>query len=381
MTSHSATQASSPPTSARGSPKVVAEYPLPGASQTHELVSPAPGLLLISQQTNGCIVKAALDPATGRPLSAVASVVGSSWSGLHGLSLSTAYPGMVWATVQFESALLLLDPVAGDPKAPPRVLRRIPIPAPAAGPHVVIEHGHLLWVSCKDSGHVVSISHVDPAVSAVYPTSPRPIFVAVHPKSGDVYASLDQSSRIFRLHAFSGQSTELAIDPALGTTPVGLVAGPDGNVWFVLLGGKSGGTGAFARIEADGTVTPFRLRGMLGQSAALIHLAFGEVTGQGPAPLYLLGSTMGSMMALDAVHVVTFEPGYDRIAALQTVAMATPMSMTHRVLPMGGSVFVTAMVCALTHLTPSNSVVDQNSDFFSDFGVGLPSPNVAYTDR
>jgi hypothetical protein len=282
----------------------VAEYPLPGSSQTHEVVSPAPGLLLISQQTDGCIVKVALDPATGRPLSAVASVVSSPWSGLHGLSRSTAYPGMVWATVQFESALLLMDPVADD---------------------------------------------------------------------------LDQSSRIFRLQPDSGNRTEIAIDPALGTTPVGLVAGPDGNVWFVLLGGKSGGTGAFGRIEAGGTITPFHLRGMLGQSAALIHLAFGEVTGPGPAPLYLLGSTMGSMMALDAVHVVTLDSGYTRVAALQTVAMATPMSMTHRVLPMGGNVFVTAMACALTHLTPSNSVVDQNSDSFSDFGVGLPSPNVAYT--
>jgi len=157
-----------------------------------------------------------------------------------------------------------------------------------------------------------------------------------------------------------------------------LVAGPDGNVWFVLLGGSSGGTGAFARIEANGTITPFRLRGMLGQNAALIHLAFGQAQAQQPAPLYLLGSTMGSMAALDAVHVVTFDPGDASVASLQTVAMATPMSMTHRVLPMGRSVLVTSMACALTHLTPSSTVVDQNSDFFSDFGVGLPFPRVTY---
>ena len=377
MTTSSSEQPPSAPTSGRGSPKVVAEYPLPGAKQTHELVSPAPGLLLISQQTNGCIVKVSLDPATSRPLSAVASVVSSQWSGLHGLSLSTAYPGMVWATVQFESALLLLDPVAGDPSAPPRVVKRIPIPPPAAGPHVVIEHGDLLWVSCKDSGHVVSINHVDPSVHAVYPTSPRPIFVAVHPTSGDVYASLDQSSRIFRLQA-DGKSTELAIDPSIGSTPVGLVAGPDGNVWFVLLGGASGGTGAFARIEANGTLTPFRLRGMLGQSAALIHLAFGQAQAQQPAPLYLLGSTMGSMAAMDAVHVVTFDPGYASVASLQTVATATPMCMTHRVLPTGSGVLVTSMASALTLLIPSSTVVDQNSDFFSDFGVGLPFPRARY---
>lgn len=380
MPSHSAAPSSSAPASVRGSPKVVVEYPLPGAKQTHELVSPAPGLLLISQQTNGCIVKVALDPATRRPLSAVASVVGSPWAGLHGLSRSTAHPGKVWATLQFESALLLLDPVADDPTAPPRVLQRIPIPKPAAGPHVVIESGDHLWVSCKDSGHVVGINRLDPNDAAVYPCGPRPIFVAVHPTSGDVYASLDQSSRIFRLQPHMDKRTEIAIDPALGTTPVGLVAGPDGNVWFVLLGGGSGGTGAFARINADGSVTPFRLRGMVGQSAALIHLAFGEATDNGPAPLCLLGSTMGSMMALDAIHVVTFEPGYAQVASLQTVSMATPMCMTHRVLPMDGDVFVTSMACALTHLTPSSSVVDQNADFFSDFGVGLPSPSVVYTD-
>ncbi|HLA63514.1 MAG TPA: hypothetical protein VK610_03755, partial [Rhodothermales bacterium] len=354
------------------------EYPMPGAQQTPEVVSPAPGMLLVSQQTDGAIVKVVLDPKTGRPVSAVASVVGSPWSGLHGLSHAVARPGLVWATVQFESAVLLIDPVADSPTAPPQVLQRIPIPLPAAGPHVVIENDGMLWVSCKDSHHVVRLNPENDADYSIYAASPRPIFVAVHPTSGDVYASLDQSSRIFRLQQDTGETSETAIDPAWGNTPVGLIAGPDGNVWFVLLGNSSGGTGAFGRINADGSITPFHLQGMLGQHAALIHLAFGEVPKNGPAPLYLLGSTMGSMMALDAVNLVTFDPDYSRVATLQTVATATPMCMTHRVLPIGGDVFVTAMACALSQITPSGTAGNQNADYYSDFGVGIPAARVDY---
>jgi streptogramin lyase len=369
--------ASRPP---RVSPKVVIEYPLPGAKETHEIVSPAPGLLLISQQTDGTILKVALDPATRRPKSAFKSVMTTPWSGLHGLGCSTAYPGMVWATLQFESVLLLLDPVADKPNRPPQILERIPIPAPGHGPHVVVEDGANLWVSCKDSGHVVRISHAKPADYDVWPTSPRPVFVAVHPTSGDVYAGLDKSSRIFRLQAKSGKTSETAIDPAMGSTPVGVVRGADGNVWFVLLGDKTGGSGTFGRIGADGAITWFHLGNSAGMHAGLIHLGFGEPEGDGPATLYLLGSTMGSMMALDAVFKVTFDPGHSRIATVQTVAMATPMCMTHRVLPMGGDVFVTAMVCALTRLTPSGSLGTEIADYFADFGVGQPAKRVVYTD-
>src|SRR5262245_44564299 len=88
--------------------KSAIEYPLPAAQQTHEIVSPAKGLLLVSQQTDSSLVKVRIDPETGRPLCAVSHVVDSPFAGLHGLHVSTRHPGRVWATLQFTSELLLL---------------------------------------------------------------------------------------------------------------------------------------------------------------------------------------------------------------------------------------------------------------------------------
>ena len=48
---------------------------------------------------------------------------------------------MVWATLQFDSELLLIDPRAKKSKAAPKILERIPVPAPGRGPHVIVEEG------------------------------------------------------------------------------------------------------------------------------------------------------------------------------------------------------------------------------------------------
>jgi hypothetical protein len=221
----------SPALTGRIALKTATEYPLPANQQTHEIVSPVEGLLLVSQQPGSAMVKMRVDRDTGRPISAVSHVIGHSFAGLHGLCVSRRHPGRLWATLQFTSELLLIDPVADDLGAAPKILQRVILPPPAQGPHVVIEDGDDLWASCKDSHHVVRVRPDDPNnTPSVYPCPPRPIFVAVHPKSKDIYASLDQESailRIPRVPAEPNKLTEIIRIPAdRGATPVGSLPAP-----------------------------------------------------------------------------------------------------------------------------------------------------------
>jgi streptogramin lyase len=381
---------SSPP-AGRIALKTATEYPLPANQQTHEIVSPAEGLLLVSQQPGSALVKIQVDRETGRPIAAVSHVVGDSFAGLHGLCVSRRHPGRVWATLQFTSELLLIDPVADDLEAAPKILQRVTLPPPARGPHGVIEDGDDLWTSCKDSHHVVRVRPDDPKdTPSIYPCPPRPIFVAVHPRSGDVYASLDQESAIFRISRTPAtdptKGTEVMRIPAdRGATPVGLIAGPDGNIWFVLLGGGGGGTGTFGRICEGGTIEYFRLKSGAAMGAALIHLAFSPDANQDGAPerIFVLGSSMASMMALNAVFEVGLSGGYARIESQQTIAFPSQNSMSHRVLPTGHGIYATELGAgAIVHLAPARRAggeeIDERSDAYSLWGCGVRTSRVEY---
>ncbi|MFN7144740.1 MAG: hypothetical protein ACK4YP_13270 [Myxococcota bacterium] len=363
--------------------KTVTEYPLPASTQTHEIATPRPDLLLVSQQPDSALLKVRLD-ASGRPVAVARHVIDGAFAGLHGLALSTRHPGCVWATLQFTSQLLLLDPVGDDLDAPPRVLRRIPLPAPARGPHGVAEAGDHAWASCKDSHHVVRVAVADPADIAVHPCAPRPIFVAVHPTSGDVYATLDRSSALFRLQA--GEGSTIAIPGDKGSTPVGMVPGPDGNLWFALLGDEQGGTGTFGRIRADGAVDWFTLKSGAAMGAAFIHVGFDPAafsTPGAPERVYLLGSSMAAKMALNAVFEVGMSGGYARVETQQTIALPSQCSMSHRVLPTARGVYVTELgACAIAHLTPASSPygagIDEQADPYALWGCGVPLPRFAW---
>lgn len=363
-------------------PKIVAEYPLPAAWQTHEVAYAGNGILVATQQTDSMLVQIALDSATGRPTEAAAHLVGTPRSGLHGLCASEANPGCVWASLQFDDQLLLVQPGA-TVDMPPRVVREIALPAPARGPHVVVEDGDDLWTTCKDSSHVVRVSASDPADVSVYPTSRRPIFVARHPTSDLVYASLDKTSRIAAIDPAAGRVEEVAIPAEQGATPVGLVTGLDGNVWFVLLGGSSGGTGTFARIGGDGEITWYRLTTGTASSAGLIHLAWSHAASGEPV-LWLLASSISDMMLPNAVVRVTFQDDYRSIATQETWSLPTQMNMSHRVLPVGGSLYVTEMMTSVLAHIPvareSSPAVDEASDYYADFGLGAPVARITYAD-
>ena len=365
--------------------KTVTEYPLPADGQTHEIVSPITGLLLVSQQPGSALVKMRVDPATGRPISATRHVIDNPFAGLHGLHVSLRHPGCVWATLQFASELILVDPAGTDPDAPPHILQRIPIPSPGKGPHVVIEHGDDLWASCKDSHHVIRINQSNPADCSIYPCKPRPIFVAVHQKSGDVYASLDQSSGIFRIirsGTLANTTDTLAIPSERGSTPVGLIAGPDGNVWFVLLGGANGGTGSFGRIDEKGHIEWFQINAKAAMGASLIHLGFPPDAGAAER-IFLLGSSMASMTALNAVFDIGMSGGYAKIETQQTIAFPSQGSMSHRVLPTSQGIYATELgACAVVHLSPASSPygegINELSDPYALWGCGAPKVRIDY---
>lgn len=363
-------------------PKIVAEYPLPATAQTHEMAYAGNGMLVVTQQTDSVLVQVALDPGTGRPLEAMGHLLGTPRSGLHGLCASKTHPGCVWTTLQFDNKVQLVRPGA-TVDVPPEVLQELVVPAPARGPHVVVEYGTEVWTTCKDSSHVVRFRGSSPNSAVLYGCSRRPIFVAKHDNSGMVYASLDKSSRIAAIDPASGEVTEAAVPADEGSTPVGLVAGPDGNVWFVLLGGSSGGTGSFAKILDDGSIVWYRLTAMSGSSAGLLHLAWGT-TADGEDVLWLLASSISSMMLPNAVIRVTFDGGFERIATQQSYSLPTQMSMAHRVVPVGASLYVSEMMSSVIAHIPvaqaSNPPVDEASDYYSDFGLGQPARHVTYAD-
>lgn len=369
-------------------PKIVTEYPLPGAVQTHEMAVVGDNMLVISQQTNSTLVKVQLDPITGRPNACARFLIDDFWAGLHGLAASQVHPGHVWASLQFKSLLIRIN-VGLDLASSPTVEQTITLPSSVSGPHCVCECGQDLWTSCKDSGHVVRVNQSAPTDCSIYPCSPRPIFIAMHPTSSDVYASLDLSSKIWRLVCSTGETTEIDISPTKGNTPVGLVAGPDGNVWFTLVGDTSGGTGTFARIFATGEFQWFSLTTAVGTKAGLLHLAFDwdyhlqQLTPNNSGDslyihMWLLGSSLlaDEGKSIDAVFTVIIDSKKGAIATQTSTFLPTQLCATHRVLPHRTGLFVTELSkSSLAHIAGGSVLkpadgVGETKDFYSDFGFG-----------
>ncbi|KAH8645714.1 hypothetical protein BX600DRAFT_477874 [Xylariales sp. PMI_506] len=370
--------------------KNVAEYPLPAAAQTHEILAVSDNLLLISQQTDGSLVKVALN-SNGQPTGARKWTATNQWSGLHGLALhsgsgANSSAPTVWATVQFDNAILQIDPKGDDINSQPEVINTIPIPSPAFGPHGVLENNGNLWISCKDSSHVVRISISNPDDYQVWAVSGRPIFVAVHPTSGDVFSGLDLSSKIWHYKNDGGVGEEIAIPPEKGTTPVGLIAGADGNAWVVLLGSSTAGTGTFGRINQDASIDWFTMTSSIGNTAPLIHLAFD----QDPTQFWVLGSSTTCASCVNAVFTVKIDDvsaggtTSPRIAVQNTIMLPTQRSWTHRVISHRGSLYVTELTTStLAHIsgaTVNGLNVSETWDQYSDYGLGLKADIIDYNN-
>jgi hypothetical protein len=203
-------------------------------------------------------------------------------------------------------------------------------------------------------------------------------------------------------------------DQTHGSIPVGLATGPDGNVWFSMLGG---GTGSFARISRSGELHWFRLATPLGKQAGLIHLAFdfdaaagGDIVRRdaisvdvehdddtgingkklaGPVTIWLLGSTLltGAGKGVDGIFSVVVDR--DRIVAERGISFPTQGCGSHRVLPVGGAgggVFATQLLTStLAHvhgsavLTPLETY-GEVTDYYACFGEGQPSSQYNFVE-
>ncbi|KAI5079137.1 hypothetical protein GOP47_0006808 [Adiantum capillus-veneris] len=379
-------------------PKVVIEYPVPGTRETHEMIAVGNDLLLVTQQGSSTLIKIQLSPTTGRPLSCARFLMDDFWAGLHGLAISQIYPNQVWASLQFKSLIIRMKPGLSMSHTP-IVTQVITLPSSVDGPHCVCECGPDVWTGCKDSCHIVRLGHSDPVNDySIYPCSSRPIFMARHPATWDMYASLDSSSKIWRLVRSTGQTEELEIPEEYGTTPVGLVAGTDGNVWFTLLGGSSGGNGRFARILPSGKFQWFTLTTPVAKNAGLIHLAFDwheyfnfrkqhpDALKYSTHRLWLLSTTLvaDAGKSIDAVFSVLIDGELGRIKTQQSIALPTQRCYAHRVFPHRTGLFVSQMwVSSVAHITGAvafhvEDVPGETVDVYTHVGVGVPHPRFTY---
>ena len=322
------------------------EYELPPAAETHEMIKlPGKPMVLVSQMSNSTLVKLQLDPDTEQVTGIQGFPLGESNERLHGLAVSSRYPGKIWATLEAGNKLVLVDPGVDRLDIAPKIVRTIDIPGGGKGPHYVGEYGDQLWVSLKTSNQVLAIDHADPEKYKLYSAKPNPIFVAQHPKTKDFYASQDQSNKILRIDGKTQKTSQIEIPAGRGATPVGLVAGPAG-LWVVLLGTQEKGTGTFGRIDGDGEITWFTLTSPEGSNASLLHLAFApKVAGELPSA-WLLGSSIVSQNALDAIIRVTFDDNYTQVKSEKVAALPTQRCKAHRLLVLDNGVLATELKSA-----------------------------------
>lgn len=370
--------------------KSVVEYPLPAAAETHEIIAVSDNLLLISQQTDGSLVKVSLD-SNGKPTGSRKYTPTNQWSGLHGLTLGSGSAGnssspTVWATVQFDNAILQIDPNGDDINSPPQVVKTIPIPSPAFGPHGILYNNGTLWAACKDSSHVVRINIDNPDDHQVWAVSGRPIFIAVHPTSGDIYSGLDLSSKIWHYKNDRSAGEEIAVPANKGSIPVGLVAGPDGNAWVALLGNSTTGTGTFGRINDDASIDWFTMSSNIGKTAGIIHIAFG----QDPSQFWLLGSSTLCASCINAVFTVkisdnsTTGTAAPRIAVQNSIVLPTQYSWTHRIIYHNGGLYITELTTStLAHVSGVATYglnISETWDQYGDWGLGLKAQGIDYNN-
>ncbi|CAG8624809.1 32501_t:CDS:1 [Gigaspora margarita] len=318
---------------------LVVENQLPLAEQTHELVK-VEDIVLISQLSNSVLVKVQVD-TYGVAQQVAGFQIANPNSNLHGLALSTNYPGMVWLTLEADNKLVLIDPVVTSVTDAPEVIMEIDVPSPGYGPHYIGEYGSDLWVSLKESYDVLRINYEDPTDYDIYNGLEHPIFVAQHPINGMFYSSQDTSSKIMKINPETGETTQIDVDASAGTTPVGMISGPNG-IWFTLLGSNTAGTGTFGFIDQDDNIEYYKLTTPLGSDAALLHLKF-DVAYETNYKLYLLSSSIINPTALDMIIIVTFDEQWSTIINEEVIVIPTQQCKAHRLLPTEFNVFATEL--------------------------------------
>ena len=382
--------------------KHVVEYPLPKAKMTHELgVVNGGKMIVLSQMDDSTLVQLDLDDA-GRPINAYSYQIGNATSGLHGVTLSTSYMGDIWVTLQSDSQLVRITPGATASETP-QIRSVIDVPKPGKGPHCVSEFGEDLWCSCKEPNdetgdyYVCRVNKANPSAFTLWKVPESPVFVIKHPQTGDVFASIDAKSKIAQCTpsegSYCGSKIQtpvlLEVPPEKGKTVVGMRAGPDGNIWFVLLGGSDAGTGTFGRILPSSDLEFIRLNGPLGATAGLLHLTFApHVEGQ-DFRAYILSSDITKEVSINqpnALFDVTLDPETLAITSEVSFVFPTQYSWAHRDFHSKHGLYCTQLqTSGLVHIRPdieSNvPPVNEGRIPYKDYGWGVQSGTVVYPRR
>lgn len=216
------------------------------SGSTHEIVAePGGGAFWISGQTWDSLVRLTSGGAT-RFLAMPAG------SGPHGIDFDSR--GRLWATLEFLGRIRAIDPATGRTVAEHDVrLHCRHCPAPVnTHPHGlgIGPDGRTIWFTGKATGTIGRIAP-DGRISH-YPlgtVGSVPIYIRAGP-DGNMWVTELLGNAIARVRP-EGQIDEFPI-PTPNSRPIAIVPGPDGAMWFSEeAGGKIG------RIDRDGRITEY----------------------------------------------------------------------------------------------------------------------------
>jgi hypothetical protein len=319
---------------------IVREFNLPGID-SHEFVKvPGEDMIIVTHMGNSALVKVSLDK-NGIVTGAKDHQIGTDKSGMHGISPSKVHRGHIWLTLEHDNKVVLIDPKPKSIDAAPKIIREIKLPDQARGPHYVGEYGDYLWLTLRESKHVMKLSHFNESNYELFQASEPPIFVSPSSSNNLFYASLLRNSKILKIDPSTKLTEEISIPSNHGIFPVGLIPGPNG-AWFTLLGDKNAGTGTFGFIDKESNIKYFKLKSELGKDASLIHLNFDNNTDKSHV-LWILGSSSEKKDAIDMVIRVDMDSSYSNIINEEYIVLPTQRSISHRLLVDKNLIYVTEL--------------------------------------
>lgn len=172
-------------------------------------------------------------------------------SGPHGIEFDTA--GRLWVTLEFHGRVVAFDKdgktvadhdVSLDCSSCPQKIN--------THPHGlgIGADGKTVWFTGKGTGTVGRITPDGRIQHFALPTvGSVPIYIRSGP-DGNMWVTELVGNKIARVTP-DGEVTEFAI-PTFGSRPIAIVPGPDGNMWFSEEAGNK-----VARVERDGRITEF----------------------------------------------------------------------------------------------------------------------------
>jgi virginiamycin B lyase len=175
-------------------------------------------------------------------------------SGPHGIEFDAA--GLLWVTLEFHGRVVALDKdvevvhnydVRLDCSSCPEKINTHPHGLGIAA------DGKTVWFTGKATGTVGRITPDGKVQTFALPTvGSVPIYIRSGP-DGNMWVTELVGNKIARVTPI-GCVTEFAI-PTFNSRPIAIVPGPDGNMWFTEEAGNKVG-----RVESDGTITEFPCR-------------------------------------------------------------------------------------------------------------------------